>query len=388
MPEEKIPPQITPEPGPESQPVVEPVSESKISELPPKPAGSRLKIILLSVLGLVLVAGIAFAGYKFGQKQSQSGAQPTPTPIVVATPTPDPTVDWKTYVEPNNSFTLKYPAKFYETKEHISTLLPGWKDAGVLSTAQPWNASIGPENMIIEFSIRPKKTDETLEDFISRTIKEISEEFAPKTVVPEIKRNITVDGKNALWYEGGLGPAIAHVEAYIPQTETSVVVVVAFAESYQLNNEQKAILDLMLSTFKFLPESLEQGTESWKAESFYSLYSSDGKFTISYPPNCQFTPPNPPTQTMSLIKCRLNNSNFNINPQAGGRGVEVIKKDEITLYNIVWKRTTFKSGSLSTGQSYETEINSIYYLMEVNYENFSQEQQRQVEEIIGTFKPE
>ncbi len=68
------------------------------------------KVLLLVVLGLIIVAGAAYAGFYIGKKQILNEdpivAQPTSIPIstkpaAMTTPTPvpetDPTTDWKTY---------------------------------------------------------------------------------------------------------------------------------------------------------------------------------------------------------------------------------------------------------------------------------------------------
>lgn len=78
-----------------------------------------LKIVLFSILGLVVAAGLVFVGYKFGQRQVQPTAQPvltlTATPTLMATPTfeltpaSDPTMDWKTYISKRYNFFIKYP---------------------------------------------------------------------------------------------------------------------------------------------------------------------------------------------------------------------------------------------------------------------------------------
>ena len=103
--EEKFSPEITPEP----ESVIEPVSAP---EIPPKPTGNRSKIILLSVLGLILVGSLVFAGQEFVKKQFQSGAQPTPTPVAVATPTPNPTAEWKTYTNIKYGYSVGYPEEW------------------------------------------------------------------------------------------------------------------------------------------------------------------------------------------------------------------------------------------------------------------------------------
>jgi len=70
-----------------------------------------LKIVFLSILGIILAVGLVFAGYKLGQRSiyPELDEGPTPTPIVEATPTPDLTANWKTYTNIKYGYSIKYP---------------------------------------------------------------------------------------------------------------------------------------------------------------------------------------------------------------------------------------------------------------------------------------
>jgi len=168
----------------------------------------------------------------------------------------DGTVNWKIYTSSHSIFTLKYPSELYETKEHISLLFAGWKDEGVLSTKTPWNASFTDEkDFRIGFVSGPKKSTETLEDFIEKTIKEQSGEFySPEYIAKAEKKTIQVDGRNSLWYVGSLGPGAKHIEVYIPKSETEVVVASFWYENFDQppSEYHQKILQQILSTFKFI----------------------------------------------------------------------------------------------------------------------------------------
>lgn len=128
MPEETPEPQIAQKPTETAETVAE------IQPAPERPTKPWLKIILFSILGIVLAAGLVFAGYKLGQRQIQPGPQPTPTSEVVITPAPEPTVaevsqpspspvsiekipyksisSWQTYTDSQANFSVQYPENY------------------------------------------------------------------------------------------------------------------------------------------------------------------------------------------------------------------------------------------------------------------------------------
>jgi hypothetical protein len=77
---------------------------------------SKWKLILLAIILLLVVGSGA---YYLGAKQNklimqnqQKSVIPTITQSI-PTSTPDPTANWKTYVDQNNTFSIKYPANWY-----------------------------------------------------------------------------------------------------------------------------------------------------------------------------------------------------------------------------------------------------------------------------------
>jgi len=233
MPEEKIPPEIAPEPGPESQPVVEPVSEPEISEIPPKPAGSRLKIILLSVLGLVLVGGLVFAGYRFGQQQSQPGPTPTPLPSEVSTKGEDLVANWETYTNTNYDFSFKYsPTMVLE--------------------------EIFPEDDRMYISINKNRLDsftiEASRDYLPGDVESFLDTSSngERTINSEI-------WKTYLLPEGyGDGPESSNEPIYALRLEkNNILYSIIFYNKEKTTDQQ----DLILSTFKFLPGENQETSE-------------------------------------------------------------------------------------------------------------------------------
>ena len=84
-----------------------------------------VKIILAAVLGFVLLAGSAYAGYYYGTQQVQSVEKPTPavsqpqpkadrpldeTSEPTAPPVTGPTAGWETYTNNKCGYEVKYPS--------------------------------------------------------------------------------------------------------------------------------------------------------------------------------------------------------------------------------------------------------------------------------------
>lgn len=221
----------------------------------------REKGFVLSLVLVILALGVIAGGVAIFQLKSKLTPQPQPPQAAVSSPIQatspaqkDETANWKTYVSPNNVFTLKYPPQLYETKQYISNLSTGWKDEGVLSTTKPWNETMTKDSdILIEFSLRMKHSSEKLEDFISRTIKEQGGEFySPESVIPDEKKKVQVDNRGSLWYVGNLGPAVKHVEVYVPQSDTEVIVIALWDNAQPPSLNHQRILHQILSTFKFL----------------------------------------------------------------------------------------------------------------------------------------
>ena len=162
MPEETPEPQITQKPTEAAEVAAE------IGPVEEKPTKPWLKIVLFSILGIVLAAGLVFAGYKLAQlKQVQPGPQPIPTPVVEATPTPDPTADWKTYTNDFAKFSLKYPPSMTVTEKVLSAeekqiVFTGPEGTITINAAVPessgWGGGCDPEDQReINFLGKPTK---------------------------------------------------------------------------------------------------------------------------------------------------------------------------------------------------------------------------------------
>ena len=116
-----------------SQPIVQPVEPTIQS--PVRSSTNWSKIILFTLLGLIVVAGLILAGIQIGKDQgtneqpiivqptifptqvisnpttilTPSGPTTIPTLPAIVTPTVNPTANWKTYTNSSLGFELKYP---------------------------------------------------------------------------------------------------------------------------------------------------------------------------------------------------------------------------------------------------------------------------------------
>lgn len=246
----------TPEPI-SNQPIVNPVP----SVPPPPQPKSKLPLILgiIVLLGMVGVLGILGGKYLFGGKTETA---PPVVTVTTTTPTPtvDPTAEWKIYTDPTNTFSLKYPSQFNETKvETGAPKIKGWEFAGYISTSKDTNPlAIDESGMSFTFMILDRKKGEEMKSFVNRIVNESSGEFSPGDVSSEFKNYVIVDKEQALWYEGSLGPAVIHTEIFIPHNDNSVVSIEIWSGEATITNKpynqtQKVLIDQILSTFKFLP---------------------------------------------------------------------------------------------------------------------------------------
>lgn len=164
---------------------------------------------------------------------------------------------WKTYSDQNSVFSIKYPSIFNETKNtyiNSSTI----KSGGALTTMYPYNGVGGPKDIAFQFNIIPKNSTESLEQFVNRIANERKGEpgGAPINTDSELKKEITIDEKRALWYEGRLGPSVSHDEIFIPKDELTVVRLLIYTgeggtpDIYK--KEHLALIESMLPSFKFV----------------------------------------------------------------------------------------------------------------------------------------
>jgi len=216
-------------PTPEPQPIVEPVP---IPEIPFKLTGSRLKIILLAILGLAIAGGLICVGYRLGQKQAKPG--PISTPAAVATPALDSTANWqeaRAEMADGTQVSFRHPME--------------WSDELVYCQNLQQQPDVPPGCVKTDFLSRESAQDvatgifgETLTINTYKVIKDVN-------ISPEYFGPIYT----ALFFDKQDEPFFGLV-AYIG----------AETEEERANSLIKT-LDLILSTFRFLEEENQETSE-------------------------------------------------------------------------------------------------------------------------------
>ena len=92
-----VPPQVVP-PSPPAEPVPQGTGKSKM--------------VLWAGLGFLALALVGAGAYYLGSRKAAPTVTPEPVPTQTPTPTPDPTADWKTYIDKENGWSIKYPQEW------------------------------------------------------------------------------------------------------------------------------------------------------------------------------------------------------------------------------------------------------------------------------------
>lgn len=214
---------------------------------PPKP-----KIFLFILLGLVLVAGLLFAGVVLGQKgflnKLLTLKKPSSTLVPQPTPTPDPTASWETYTNIFGQFSIKYPKEFVVKEDKL------------------------PNSQEIFF--------ERQADYF---IIDVSKKYLPGEVEYYLDTNSTGEQQigGAAWKTYylpngyGDGPGKTPPILAFQREEKNILYSIQFykVSSSRLTELQKQIL----STFKFLDQT--SSTENWK-----EYANTEDNYSVKYPP--------------------------------------------------------------------------------------------------------
>ena len=238
----------TPEPQITQKPVETAEVAAEIESVEEKPVKSWFKIVLFSILGIILAAGLVFAGYKLAQlKQVKPGPQPTPTPVVVATPTPDPTANWKTYTNTKYGYSIKYPPEMESKK-----LEPSAAFGPIGLTAHNfivWGPTQKPETefydgLAVTLGMMTNPEELSLREFADQRSQPV--EIGERESFEEIQVG-NLKGFKAVGV--GLG-RFTHI--FLPYKTADKVVQIIATWGGEKKKEYQDTFNLMLSTFKFL----------------------------------------------------------------------------------------------------------------------------------------
>lgn len=196
------------------------------------------------LLLVIIIAIIGIAGY-FAYQKGFLSKQPA-YPSASATPfsTPDPTANWKTFISPDSNFSLKYPPDYkleavqnlgYVINNNIT--LPAYPYSEVSQKGETGLLLTSDEDVVLQGGIKAKK----FKGYIGEVGGNIAENFVryeiynpgadePRrynnVILWELPQNINYEEKSAKYPSG--------------RTLQSIP------------KDQEAILDQILSTFKFL----------------------------------------------------------------------------------------------------------------------------------------
>ena len=204
------------------------------------------KIILAAVLGFVLLASSAYAGYWYGTQQVQQPEKPAPVvsqPTPKPTPTPEPTTtpvvedeteNWETYTNTVLSVSFRYPHKISEVIEC---------ETGSVFIV-PLDRNFDPcQSSGGRFYITAEEAGFSLPDWYYR-------DYDIKT------ESVSIGSKSATKYSGTISseepapiPPSLYIIAVPMDTKTVLVNVEDYPGAKTLDND---LVEQILSTFKFL----------------------------------------------------------------------------------------------------------------------------------------
>lgn len=212
-------------------------------------------LIILVIAAALVIGGLISYGIKTSYFPWQKVEAPPGSQAIAITThaSSDATSDWVTYTSPDNTFIVKHPPGLFESKTFSSP--KNGNDEGVISTNNPWNGPTKNSDYFLGFALLQKQPNISLDNFISDYLKKEGSDVNANLLIPKLQKSIKVDGKDARWLEGNLGPAVIHIEVYIGRSETSVIRIEIVGGDYSLKDpitdDRRRLVEQILSTFKF-----------------------------------------------------------------------------------------------------------------------------------------
>jgi hypothetical protein len=209
----------------------------------------------IAVLLLFTVAMISGMGWILYNRTTKSPRSPQPT-AVKASPSPQPIVDQYSPPDYTNFFTFTVPEGYATLKGYTSESL----GRAIVALKAPEEA--GFNDPIIRFNIAEKEADVSLEKFaynpdLCDPNSDIGENCGGRYNPPYEDKEITVDGKKALWQRYDSIPAGDRLVVYIEKSPTEAVVISSFThedatESSKLDERIVPVFEKILETFHFV----------------------------------------------------------------------------------------------------------------------------------------
>ena len=157
----------------------------------PQTKSQVLKYVLFAALGLLLLAGAAYAGYWYGTQQVKqvetlpTVSQPAPTSSSVA----DTVVEWETYRDEERRFEFMYPtyAEMWFMKDMTATVR-------IKSPIKRLEFEELSDGNVISVGIRRLKGSQTMEEYVNSEIEKVV--VNPDFGLAKKKEPIAVGGSN------------------------------------------------------------------------------------------------------------------------------------------------------------------------------------------------
>jgi len=231
------------------------ISQTEPVEIPSEPPRPWLRIVLLSVSGLILAGGLVFAGYELRQRQVYpTPPQPPFIPEIPELSDLDETADWKTYANTKYGYTVKYPSQLV-LKEETSDVL-----------------------LLLTYFDNPQNSQDRDRFFIEvdKTKLEIAVEQRKSKIVGHVAEKIENESKIIIGDYVGVKLEYQALSTQSSAPEGFTSIIISNGEYVFTLDANSELMELILPTFKFLKNSL--------TEDCYSLYKDKEGFGGTYQP--------------------------------------------------------------------------------------------------------
>ncbi|MEK7611681.1 MAG: hypothetical protein AAB486_04925 [Patescibacteria group bacterium] len=256
-----------------TQPSPPPTPDAKLISQPVKP--NRPFLPIAAVLAVLLLTGLAFGSYQLGKSQvsvpeantendttapgtgSATISATVPNPSLIPVIPTDPAVNWKTYTNTKNGYSLKYPTVFEIVKGPIpESELPILDNISLsgMEKSSDSNAGVG-----INISVNPSDANgkpiscttnddclQKLLSFLNKSSNEVTN--ITNTLMGKSVKGFEYQNKNSLYIQ---------TNQYFIYPENGKIWQLSMNINNYSTQETLSIINQILSTFKFLDQTSE-----------------------------------------------------------------------------------------------------------------------------------
>lgn len=218
--------------GPIQNDPVVPIQPPIKPEVLVQPKKNLITPIILLIIGIILGIGGLLAYQKYFANKST----PTPSPTPEITSTPDPTADWKTYNDPDNKYSFKYPANLFAKESDEKNFIDIVK-----------NENDPLSNAII--SVDARLISPYLNDYETALTRRISDLGLINTQTVSIPNGVVISGTIAP--DMGMAGGLKVTNGLIKYNGGAISI------QYNNDNVDQATFYQILSTFKFTDQGMD-----------------------------------------------------------------------------------------------------------------------------------